>query len=263
MNYIAYSLQDRVAVQVVAELRKLVPLEEQSTNPEYTLYSGKACKVVALSGPSITADFLDTLGAERIIFVSRHSSAKGVTSFTAHANGNWSNSNDYGGKPKELSVASPLYMLGFLAAVSKPAAALKMPVTYEATHHGPLLDTPSLFVEIGPVEGVMGQAHASAFAGSVAALLDGTEPEFDKVAIGIGGTHYPEKFTRLALSGKYAFSHIMSKYYTGEADMLEKAAQRSEMKPELAVLDWKGIGSADRAGIIAGLARLGLDYERA
>ena len=262
MNCIAYSLQDPIAVQVIAELRRLVQLEERNSTPEYTAYAGRGCSMVALAGPSITADFLDALGAERIVFVSRHSSAKGMASFTTHATGNWSGTSDYGGKPRELSVASPLCMLSFLSEISREAAGLGVPVTYEATHHGPLLSTPSLFAEIGPVEVPMDPRRAKALAGSVASLLGGEEPEFDKVALGIGGTHYPEKFTKLALSGKYAFSHIMSRYYAGEAGMLEKAVQRSEARPEVAVLDWKGIRSEHKPGVLAELDRLGLDHEK-
>lgn len=262
MNYIAYSLGDPIAVSVVGELRGIVGFEEVEQREDYSVSRSDNLRLVALHGQSIRADFLDGIGAERITFISRHSSASGTTSFTSHANGNWSNSSDYGGKPKELSVSSPRHMLAFLTAVQVPAKSFGLPVSYEATHHGPLLDTPSLFVEIGPLEGHLSTERARAFATSVIEMFD-ADPHYDKVAIGVGGLHYPERFTRLALSGKYAFSHIMSKYYVNETDMLEKSIERSEERVEIAVIDWKSMRSEQRSKVIAELDRIGMDYEKA
>jgi D-aminoacyl-tRNA deacylase len=135
-------------------------------------------------------------------------------------------------------------------------------VTYEATHHGPLLDKPALFAEIGPIEDSIGDATAESFADAIIGTLQNTDFEFDKVALGIGGLHYSDKFSRLALSGKYIFSHIMPKYYANEYDMIEKAFEKSELKNDIAVIDWKGIKAEFRDNIIKKLNVLGIDYEK-
>ncbi len=259
MDHIAYSLQDRIAVQVIEKLRENIKFEPVDSFATYDLFRGENAMLVAIKGESIHADFLNRIGAERIIFVSRHSSAKGVMSFTAHATGNWSSGSDFGGRPRELSVASPRYMLAFLQ-VMKCIEGDGMPVTYEATHHGPLLDVPSLFVEIGPSPDMLDAQIAGKFAAGVMKLIKGPVEPYGKVAVGIGGIHYPEKFTRLALDGKYTFSHIMSKYYTGEQGMLSRAIERSEERAEIVVIDWKSVRSENKARIVAELEGLGMDY---
>ncbi len=262
MNYIAYSEQDSIAAAVISELRRLVKFEREGSSEGYEIYGSASARLIAIKSPVIHSEFLGKLGAERIIFVSRHSSSKGITSFTAHAAGNWSASNEFGGAPRALSVASPAYMLSFLK-IMRRINETAMPVTYEATHHGPLLGTPSLFIEIGPVHGGLDTSVARMFAKGITGMV-ATEPAiYGKVAIGIGGTHYPEKFTKLALEEKYTFSHIMSKYYTGEYQMIGEAIQRSEQKAELAVIDWKSIRSENKQNIIKELEGLGLGYEKA
>ncbi len=196
-----------------------------------------------------------------IVFLSRHSSSKGVPSFTVHAEGNWSEDSHLGGRPKELSVSSPSRMLGALAAIGR-INATGMQVTYEATHHGPMLEVPSYFVELGGDEATVSNAKFAELL--AAAVADSIErgAEYEKVAIGIGGTHYPEKFTRLGLEGRYAFGHIMSRHYAGCPDMIEKAALRSDSKTEIAVIEWKSIKAEERKRVVEELDRLGLDYER-
>ncbi len=98
---------------------------------------------------------------------------------------------------------------------------------------------------------------------SALSMIEKETPEYDKIALGIGGTHYPERFTNMALSGEYAFSHIMSKYYAENFDMIEQAIERSDIKAEIAVIEWKSIKAVDRDMITKELDRLGLDYERA
>ncbi len=218
-------------------------------------------RLISITGRLIEADFLNEVRDGPIVFLSRHSSSKGVPSFTVHAEGNWSEDSHLGGRPKELGVSSPSGMLNALAAIGRinPTG---MQVTYEATHHGPLLNVPSYFVELGGDEATISNArHAELLANAIADSME-HHAEYEKVAIGIGGTHYPEKFTRLGLEGRYAFGHMMSRHYAGCADMIEKAAMRSDSKTEIAVIEWKSIKAEERKRVVEELDRLGLDYER-
>ena len=88
------------------------------------------------------------------------------------------------------------------------------------------------------------------------------KPEYKKIAVGIGSGHYAAKFTKLALKGEYAFSHMMPKYYGNEFEMLGQAVERSKPKAEVAVIEWKGLKSEARQRILAKLNSLGIDFVR-
>ena len=193
-----------------------------------------------------------------------HSSSKGITSLTAHSEGNWSADAKLGGKPKQLAFASPMYMLAVIESMGRNNQT-HLPVIYEATHHGPMLKTPSFFVEVGSDnKAAESDEYSAIVAKSVIDTLSGGDPADGKkeCVIGIGGMHYAEKFTRIALEKGYAFSHIMSKYYVNEIDMLEQAVERSSVKADKAVIEWKSMKGADREKIIAELDRIGIDHER-
>ncbi len=217
--------------------------------------------MIEVSGNLFEADLLDGMVKDDIIFLSRHSSNKGIPAFTVHPEGNWSDEALLGGRPKELSVACPLRMVGLLCSINK-LNNTSLQVTYEATHHGPFLNCPSLFVELGgDRDTVANRSYAELLAKSIEkSLYD--RAEYGKVVVGIGGVHYPEKFTRCTLEGKYAFAHIMPKHHAHRVDMLKKAFERSDAEPELAVLEWKGIKAADRETILRELNTLGVDYAK-
>ncbi len=214
--------------------------------------------------PMVDAGFLDDLvDTDLIVFLSRHRSEKGVASFTVHSEGNWAGKAELGGVPRQLSYSSPAMMLSVLGALQRLNES-RLEVTYEATHHGPLLVTPSMFIEVGGNDEII---SSKAFAKTLAdaannALVEGVAQEFDTVAVGIGGMHYSQKFTRLALGGRYAFAHIMPKYYVAETQMLGQAFERSDRKPEKAVIEWKSINAREREAIIKELNKLGVDYDR-
>ncbi len=218
----------------------------------------------------VRADFAEELKEDVIYFVCSHFSAAGKPAMTTHPTGNWTANPMLGGKPKTLSTAAPLAMLCALRHISKVDAPNTDRV-YEATHHGPTIDKPSLFIEFGGDEktrqdkkGAM--LAADAFYDSMVDYLD-KKVEHSKVVVGIGGTHYPQKFTALALEKGYAFGHMMPKHSVSNAngdnlDMLDQAISRSQEKVEAAVIDWKSMGSPVRVSIIKRLNALGLDYER-
>ncbi|MGC8676394.1 MAG: D-aminoacyl-tRNA deacylase [Candidatus Micrarchaeia archaeon] len=217
----------------------------------------------------INAEFVDTLGLDAAYMLSKHVSAAGVGSFTTHATGNWNGEAKLGGKPHALSVAAPIEMLTVLQKASKAADKNTIEVTYEATHHGPLLNTPSLFVEIGGNENTIASKELAGMLG--ASLLDSLrkKAEYSKIVIGIGSNHYPRKFSELAKNKGYAFAHIMPKYALYNADdssnifMLEQAFKRSKPEPEIAVIDWHSFNANERQEIIKKLNEIGSDYERA
>ncbi|MDE1833544.1 MAG: hypothetical protein KGH58_03950, partial [Candidatus Micrarchaeota archaeon] len=237
LTTLVYSTVDPVSLGVAGELKSILGFSEEGSLGRYRQFRLDNARLLEADVPLFKADEIDGLVDGPILFISRHASAGGVGSFTAHSTGNWSASAVLGGEPMRLSAASPERMLSVLRLIGSVAVES---ATYEATHHGPLTRNPSLFVELGGNPSFADSLQnrkmlASAIAG---ALENGFEAEYDKVAIGIGGTHYPRKFTRLALEGRYAFGHMMPNYAIN-ADMIANAVECSDVAVERAVVEWK------------------------
>ena len=180
------------------------------------------------------------------IFLSRHSAESGIASLTAHTTGNFSAEARFGGEGRELGRSDPLLLKNYLIALWKHKAEVKeYEITMEATHHGPTaLQKPVLFVELGSSEKYWGDKKAASVVGR--ALMESLREKniWSKVAIGFGGTHYPEKFTKLLIEGDMAFAFVAPKYALGNVDekMIGQMIQRSTAPVRYAALDWKGLG---------------------
>jgi D-aminoacyl-tRNA deacylase len=180
------------------------------------------------------------------IFLSRHSAESGIASLTAHTTGNFSSEAKFGGAGKELGRSDPFLLKNYLTTLWKHRSEVKeYEIAMEATHHGPTaLQKPVLFVELGSSEKYWGDRKAAEVVG--AALMESlTERSlWSKVAVGFGGTHYPEKFTKLLVEGDLAFAFVAPKYALECIDerMVGQMLQRSTAPVRYAVLDWKGLG---------------------
>ena len=156
--------------------------------------------MLEVEGRIINAESLTDFVDAPILFLSRHSSSAGVSAFTVHPEGNWSAEATLGGRPKMLSVASPVGMLKALNSI-KRLNDTELEVTYEATHHGPLTNSPSFFVELGGnEETIANTAYAKLLASAIAGSIEtDSGAEYEKVAVGFRGMHYPKSSRRLRL----------------------------------------------------------------
>ncbi len=258
--YFIYS-EETASSNIAGALRPLLDMQKAEDFNGLVHFTDGTNHMVEVKGRLIDSDSLEGATNGLMIFLSRHSSTKGIPAFTVHAEGNWSNEALLGGKPKSLGVASPVGMLNALSSISS-LNTVGITVTYEATHHGPFLNNPYFFAELGGNEETIGsKRHAELLAEAIEKSLD-ADVSYDKIAIGIGGMHYSEKFTRLAIEGRYAFGHIMPKYHIGQVDMLGKAIARSDMPTEVAVIEWKSIKAVEREMIVRELNVLGIDYAK-
>jgi D-aminoacyl-tRNA deacylase len=259
MVCIVYTRIDEASQKMGSGVVKILGAEEREPANGMRRFGTGGIDIIETGRRIIDDIGLDSLvKTDYFIFLSRHKSARGIPSFTVHPEGNWSDEAQDGGRPKMLSMASPWQMRDVLKRI-KAHNTTDISVTYEATHHGPLLDTPSFFVEAGGNE--LGQVHYDIVARAVCGHVLGRASTAGEAAIGLGGTHYPEKFTRLALEDKYAFCHMMPRHNCGNTDMIEKALERSVPAARLAVLEWKGFGSSDqREAAVNKLSELGIDY---
>ena len=200
------------------------------------------------------------------IFLSRHSAESGIASLTAHTTGNFTDEAKSGGVARELGRSDPSLLKNYLSSLSKRKERVGgYEITMEATHHGPTsLQKPVLFVEIGASEKHWGDAKAAAVVGE--ALIESLTERtiWSKAAIGFGGTHYPERFTKFVIEEDIALSFVAPKYVLEHVDdrMVGQMIQRTTTQVKYALLDWKGLG-AHKEKIRGLVSQFGLEAIRA
>lgn len=167
-------------------------------------------------GRHVEDDRLDSLllrefrGSElTVVFPSIHRSRSGPRCFTVHPLGNPGREAGAGGTPGVLVPADARSMTGLLRDLHESSRPVDLPVSFEATHHGPTLSFPAFFAEIGGGES---SDHPSAGEAKVLAesLLSFLPSEGDRNVVGVGGGHYVPHFTDLAIKRRWAFGHLLS-----------------------------------------------------
>ncbi|MDP2717313.1 MAG: D-aminoacyl-tRNA deacylase [Candidatus Micrarchaeota archaeon] len=208
MPTLFYSTQDPAAVHAAAALLADGGFEsaEMLGHPVWR-FSG--FDLVELTEPALFFQKADDFKTDLAVFLSRHAGASGRPCFTCHLTGNFGpglHNGSMGGAPDTLSKASAHWLKRFYRALSETTGRASM----EATHHGPTLTTPTLFVETGSDESEWKKPeNGRLLADAVKAAL--RRNDGGKVALGVGGTHYCSAFTPLLEQG-WAFSHVASKY---------------------------------------------------
>lgn len=200
---------------------------------------------------------------ELIIFATKHQSSAKVPSLSIHAPGNWRNA-DFGGKSGKICPTSSQVLKFLFQKLNKHAK--DYPVTLEATHHGPLIEKPCIFIEIGSDEEAWKNKELGEIIAKTISDLQNFKPNKIKTAIGIGGPHYCPNFNKIQLSEKsdIAISHILPEYSLPlNQKMLEEALEKTKEHTDLILLDWKGIKTAEqRQQIINLIEILGLEWKK-
>ncbi len=197
------------------------------------------------------------------IFASRHESKSGRPCLTVHPPGNFGSA-DLGGMPGKPSVSAPHYMGAALRYLAEYGSDLPYEITMEATHHGPFTQVPCFFIEIGSRPDRWGDQDAGeVIARSIMGAI-GKRVEGGIVVLGLGGPHYSRRFTKLMLETRYSVSHIVAKYAMGDFNdrILEELMEASRPRPQMAVMEWKGMNGSQREGAIRSLDEWGLEYRR-
>jgi len=260
MNYaIICFTKDTASMNIKKKFVELfAPKETEETidnNP--VLQVSDNIKLYTLERESIHSEHIDDeIEADFFLFATRHQSEKGNLSLCTHCPGNWAKA-EAGGEDKKLCIAPALYLRqGFLLLheFCKDNEELDHEVTLEVTHHGPLIDKPAMFIEIGSKEKDWENDEAGVILAKVIhKLLTEQAPKIEageysnvKIGIGIGGPHYCSNFNKKVMEKDVAFGHIVPKYMLENLDekMLKQAIERTKEKVDFIVLDWKGLGSA-------------------
>ncbi|MGI5964348.1 MAG: D-aminoacyl-tRNA deacylase [Candidatus Methanomethylophilaceae archaeon] len=166
------------------------------------------------------------------VFMSRHSSESKKPVLTVHPIGNY-HGNDLGGKEKTLVKSAPAPMSAALRSISALNDIENMDVSFEVTHHGPWLDCPVFFIEVGSGVPQWGNKHAAEI---LALALMNYKEENYPVAVGVGGGHYAPRFTEAVLGRKVDIGHMIPNYQLDGRDrediarMMREACSASDTK---------------------------------
>jgi len=166
-----------------------------------------------------------------VIFPSRHAAASGKPSLTLHPIGVPHLKKDeqpiFGGKsgyaaPPSTRLSSWWKMLQNY--VEGTDLASQFELTLEVTHHGPWLEVPALFIEIGSTNETWSHEGAAELLASIISdgmgftdgkhtgLWDGDENAGELVLITLGGGHYAPRANKLASMDGVWLGHMLATY---------------------------------------------------
>lgn len=186
------------------------------------------------------------------IVLSKHSSVANKPSLTTHSVGNFGISNlNLGGKDFTLGVSNSYLQSILLSNLFQFQQENfeklgSFDVVCEATHHGPTINIPLTFIEMGSSRDVwVNKNVAEAIVWSIIKFLDVDINNFSNIdsAIGFGGSHYPYKFAKMMIEKKYVIGHIFPKYASDylTTDVIEQMISKTIPKVKVALIDKKGI----------------------
>ncbi|MEM2959986.1 MAG: D-aminoacyl-tRNA deacylase [Candidatus Bathyarchaeia archaeon] len=262
---------DLAGLNIASKLIEVFGFEESSElfhgNPIYEKNlknNEKSILIFVNDEPVNTQNLSYPRDLKMVIFISRHSSKSGTPTLSVHTPGNIGKAM-LGGIPRKVSISPASAMKAALVEMKRIQKEIKLPyeVSYECTHHGPSLDVPAMFVELGSS---LEQWRDSMAAEVVArGAMAAAENELIYPAVlGIGGQHYNKKFTHIALTRDDAFGHMIPKYALHELDdkMLKQCIERTAERVEKIILDWKGIRGADKETLLKILDNIDLEVEK-
>jgi D-aminoacyl-tRNA deacylase len=266
------SKKDIASLNIANQILSHCHFEEAESfqgNPAYeTRIDSRKVILVTLNEESVNAQNLTSFfrDLELVVFVSRHSSESGTPTLSVHTPGNLGKA-ELGGIPRRVSISPANALRSALQIMStlKDGMQLSYDVSYECTHHGPSLDVPAMFVELGSSAKQWNDLRA---AEAVAQAAIGAVSKFDnrqaKAVLGIGGPHYNAKFTRIALERNVAFGHIIPKYAVGgiDVEIIRQCKEKTLENVNEAILDWKGIRGENKLSLVSMLDEVRLSFEK-
>jgi D-aminoacyl-tRNA deacylase len=159
-----------------------------------------------------------------IIFPSRHSAASGNASLTLHPIGTMqvpkNEVPEYGGKVADCPPPNPR-LAAWWREMNRVASDMEdFDLSLETTHHGPWIETPSLFIEIGSTVETWGHEEAAVVLAGIIYRglgLDGSDGlgkwnNEGRVVVTLGGGHYAPRANMLGLHEGIWIGHMLATY---------------------------------------------------
>lgn len=229
MIAIITSKQDLAGINIAEELKK-ENLEKYNA------------KLYEIEEYSIDAEDIDKkIQADLFIFATKHESKSGIPSLSVHSLGNWGKA-ELGGKDNELCICPASYLKEALIFLEKNNT-INYDIVQECTHHGPYIEKPCFFIEIGSVEEQWKNKEAGNIIAKTIMYLLENPPKEHRTAVGLGGLHTTPNFKKIILNSDIAIGHVCPKYNLENLneDNLKQAIERTLPKSSLIILDWKGL----------------------
>lgn len=200
------------------------------------------------------------IDADFFIFATKHQSASGIHSLSVHTAGNWGKA-DFGGQDSRLCLAPASYLRTALFQLRELSVNKKYEIIQECTHHGPYIEKPSMFIEIGSDEQKWNDKDSGVIIGKAIIYLTTHDITKFKGAFGIGGLHHTPELTKVMDRTDFAFGHICPKYnlHNLSKEMIQQAIEKTVEKVEMVFLDWKGMGP-EKAKIAEILKEMNLEF---
>ncbi|MFT7615603.1 MAG: D-aminoacyl-tRNA deacylase [Candidatus Woesearchaeota archaeon] len=202
--------------------------------------------------------------ADILLFATKHASKSEIPSYCVHTQGNW-NQADLGGNPQEVA-SCPVVLKNALYRNLHQHNLQRFDVVNEATHHGPTVKTPSVFIEIGSIAK---QWNDDACGKAIANTIDQTLTTYDgehsstPVIFGIGGNHTCINYNELSKENVVLLGHVCPSFHVDAVtvDVLKQAFEKHTIEP-IITIDWKSLKSNQRVILIEKLESAGLKYKR-
>ncbi len=215
MKLVVTSTEDPASMNIRARLLEKPGWKESGAFEGHPVMTRDDFKMVQVVRIHLEEDNIDAKAAaalgdkvEVVIFASRHRSESKIPTLTVHPIGNFSSA-DLGGQPGVLCPTSPQLMTSALRQLSEHSEGLGFSVSFETTHHGPVVNSPAFYIEIGSFEDFWGREDAGQ---AVAESILECRNEAYPVIVCAGGGHYAPRFTEVALSKKVAIGHMAANY---------------------------------------------------
>lgn len=256
---IIYSKKDEAGINIIKQFKKIVFL------PHVPII--ELAKETIFSEDISPKKYPELKNIDFLVFASKHVSAKKENSFCIHAPGNWKSA-DFGGKPGKVCSTSAFvlkYLFIELNKITEKENLSNYNITLECTHHGPLIEIPCCFIEIGSSEKQWNDEKAGNIIARTIFNLKNFKQDSNWIScIGVGGPHYCPSFNKIQLNTNYAVSHIIPEYCLPlTKSMLNEAEKKTKEQIKKVLIDWKGCGkSEERQRIINLLNELSLNYKR-
>jgi len=212
---------------------------------EGNIFHGKYFDLITIPTPAISADWIEEkYEYDGYVFLSKHASESGVLALTCHSTGNFSDA-QFGGFPRQVAIPHPHLQKSYMQHLWKKKDNFsRFEITIEATHHGPTaLNKPTIFIEIGTTQKEWTDKKLCESVAQIVIEEMSKEPSKHEVAICFGGTHYPKKFNKELIEGRFALGTVIPKHALDslDDDLFSHILNRNK-EAKFALIDWSSLG---------------------
>jgi D-aminoacyl-tRNA deacylase len=231
VSLILVSGGDVASTNQAKELLKLADWDSLDSIEGHQAYSFKHARMWWIEDGCLWEDDLDKRWEEatgetptEVIFPSRHSAASGNASLTLHPIGTMqippNEIPDYGGRAGDCPPPNPR-IAAWWRELNRVASKLdEFDLSLETTHHGPWIETPSLFIEIGSTSETWGHKEAAKLLAGIIHRGLGLDDSAGlgvwngqgRVVVTLGGGHYAPRGNLLASHEGIWIGHMLATY---------------------------------------------------